>query len=147
MVPEMLSSLSALKKTVDLLRIGVDARDDSKVKAALADFTEKYMPALTAAAGATERIAGLQAQLEEAKRELAKLRGELNERGRYVLHEVRPGAFCYRSQNDADDAAPMHFLCQLCFDSGIKSVLRHRPPGYWGEGWGCAVSKDHEILK
>lgn len=72
----------------------------------------------------------LQQDLFDSSKKLRQLEERQDERKRYALSAIFPGVFAYRYQSvnleKGQIADPVHFLCQPCFDKGIKAVLvRH----------------------
>lgn len=85
----------------------------------------------------THNAALLQLQGENFKtsEELRELKETMRERGRYSLVSIGNGYFAYRvnitpQQSGASEPStsePLHYVCQTCFDSGVKSVIQPRP--------------------
>lgn len=120
------TAIAAAGAGLQLIKGSIAARDDAKVQAALFDVQERLLAISTASLALVGDAARFQALLHEAQREKRELEAKLEERAAYTLHEIRPGAFCYAAKPEADGLQPHHYLCQLCYDKGIKSVLRAR---------------------
>ena len=81
-------------------------------------------------------ILSLQKEVLEKTEELRKLRESISEKEKYSLVETVPGRgnFAYArnvSPVESHSGAPVmtepfHYVCQRCFDNGIKSVLQRR---------------------
>ncbi|WP_159918008.1 hypothetical protein [Pantoea sp. 18069] len=117
------------------------ARDIAKGMSALRDSTlinertsallEQLLKAQEGLLSHNAALLQLQGEHFEAREKLRKLEEAGRERGRYSLFQLRPGQFAYRvnlvpQQSGADEPAstePLHYVCQPCFDKGIKSVL------------------------
>jgi hypothetical protein len=79
---------------------------------------------LTAALALSEKNRTLESDLAAAKRDYGQLKSQLDERASYLLKEVRPGAFAYALKDPGAAGQPAHYLCQACYDSGVKVVLQ-----------------------
>lgn len=126
---EILGAITALRGAYDLVRIGVDARDDAKVRAAVSDMAERLLDAFEGAMDMSARLdaAGLQIKDLAAKLEDAKKRLEIRES--YVLREVGPGVLVYSLKASPGGEAVPHYVCQVCLDEGKRSILQRSPSG------------------
>lgn len=139
---ELSAALSALSQGFTVIKGAIAARDDAKVTAALIDMSERLMNAYSAGLDAAANAGSLQSQLSAAQAEIAQLRGRLEERDAYVLHEIRPGAFTYTWKGVAGGGQPAHHLCQPCFDDGRKVVLQGNLDG---DRLRCTLHQAHNI--
>jgi len=121
---EIVTAMSALGSALGFAKSALEARDEAKINAALADINQKHLDLSMAALQLAEKLGSLQSTNAELQREIAELRSAKSERERYVLHEVTAGAFCYRANPGKSGTEPEHYLCQPCYDQGIKSVMR-----------------------
>lgn len=139
---DLVSALAALKQTFDLIKTGVEIHDETKIKTGIGEFLDKYI----SLQNLSLQIQQQNLQLLEDKRlvenKYKELKEKLNERKKYSLHKVTEGVFVYRCISDNQ---PEHFLCQNCFDKGIKSVLRYRNDPTWGRSLSCAENTQHNI--
>lgn len=143
---EITTALSGVSGTLDLLKTAVAARDAAKIEAALQDMSSRLTEALMSGLASVETAKALQAKLVAAERKNAELEKQLADQAMYELHELRPGAFAYRSKPALDGReAPTHYLCQPCRDQGIKTLLRKDPAPWAGEPWTCPANKRHDI--
>ena len=141
---EIGAALSSLSATLGLAKSALEARDEAKIKAALADFNEKHLALYTAALHLAEKLATAQTALGDLQREAAELRAQRDDRARYALYEVKPGHFAYRSTPSADRPNdPPHYLCQTCYDKGVKSVLHVIHDAMLGTTFECLNDKQH----
>jgi hypothetical protein len=145
---EITAALTAARSTYEVLKTGIDARDDIKVKAALADLQMKLFDATSAALAMAEKSAALQSSLGEVEREKAELQRRLDERAMYRLEELEPGFFAYGSQPAAGtEDVPKHYLCQACHGNDVKTVLRFIPASaYTAAEWRCVSNHAHRFL-
>lgn len=134
-----------MSTALDLLRGGLRARDDAKINAATADIAQRLLDIQQVALQAQERVATLMLSEGELRRRLAELEQRQRERDDYALHEIRPGAFAYALQQAvAGVNTPQHYLCQPCFDDGLKRVLRFERAGdYFPAKWTCMHNPLH----
>lgn len=144
---EISAALSSAKALLDIAKGAVDARDDAKVRGALADLQLKLFDAMSAALAAQEKNAALLEQTAELRRELQELKQKSEERDRYTLTQLCAGAYAYANDPAQDGKSePAHYLCQACFDKGVKAVLRYTPPRMGSDGsWVCPEQKEHRI--
>jgi hypothetical protein len=127
---EINTALASARLLLGLAKAGLDARDDAKVKAALADLQEKLYDATSAALSMAEKAAALQTALSDLQREKADLQAKALDRGKYRLEQLRPGAFALASKPaDEGGEAPAHYLCQACDGEGFKAILQASPDG------------------
>ena len=130
---EIASALAGLKALIEVTKVAVDARDDTKVKGALIDMQSRLMDAMTAALESQATAHSLQLALHQEQEKARALEMKLQERARYTLAQIAPGqgAMAYRFEPDEEGSpTPSHYVCQPCFDQGRKSVLQ--PGDLWG---------------
>lgn len=122
---EPVSAISGAKALYDSIVSAVKVRDEVRANAALAELYARLIDTMSSAIATKEECQSLQAQLQAAQQEIRDLREELREREQYVLKELRPGAFAYayRPVGEAD-AAPAHYRCAQCHNTGVASILR-----------------------
>lgn len=147
------AALGSLRTAFDLVKLGVAARDDAKIRDALSAMAERLADANFAALEASERVMAQSALIDDLKTQLRDAQQRVREREDYVLQEVRPGAFVYAfrpkqrageaAQPGNDHVAPPHYLCQVCFDDGKKSVLQRSPNG---RVLYCKISSAHNVV-
>lgn len=127
---EITAALTAARSLLQLASDALNARDDAKVRMALSELQSKLFDATSAALAMAEKASSLQSALSESEREKREVKATLEERGSYELHELEPGSFAYASKASAErPGVPQHYLCQPCYDKGIKAVLRFAPGG------------------
>jgi hypothetical protein len=123
------SSISAAR---DIAK-GLSAiRDQALISERTAALMEQLLKAQEGLLAHNTALLQIQQEHFEAREELRKLKEAASERGRYSLFEVSVGRFAYRvnvspQQSGASEpgsAEPLHYLCQPCFDKGVKSVLQ-----------------------
>jgi hypothetical protein len=137
---EITAALSGIKGAIDIAKVALDARDDSKAKAAINDMTGLLYEANASALAMSNEARKLSADLDSATRELREMKERQRERENYALHEIADGRFVYRSQGD-----PAHYLCQNCFDTGVKSVLRLTHYASFPDDLVCANNAAHNV--
>lgn len=140
---EISAAISAAKAAFDGLKTAVAARDDAKIQAALGDMGARLTEAVLSALDSAGRATALHSELEDVKRQRVELQSKLDERGRYVLHEIHRGGFVYSFAGPSDSGqGPAHYLCQNCYDKGVKSVLQL---SFRGDKLVCREVRDHSI--
>jgi hypothetical protein len=137
---EIAAALSGIKGAIDIAKAALDARDDAKAKAAINDMIGLLLEANTSALAISNEARKLSADLDAKTLELRELKERQRERENYVLYEVARWRFVYRSQLE-----PAHYLCQNCFDSGVKSVLRHTHYASFEDELVCANNAAHNV--
>ena len=139
---ELTAALSAANAAFSFLKLGVASRDDAKVSAAIGEMAGKLTDANLAALSMSEHLRGLESELHELTTELRQLKAGQRIRERYILREVRPGAYVYAFEPADGDRTPAHMQCQICFDSGKHSILRLSTSG---EVYECGINREHRI--
>lgn len=141
---DLSTALSGAGAALEMLRTGLAARDDAKVQRALHDMSARLTDALMSGLAAAEKATSLQAALSQAQRDKADLEAQIEDRSRYALHEAKFGVFVYAFKPPAQGSpqAPAHYLCQACYDKGIKSVLQR---GESGLLLCCAIDRAHNL--
>ena len=144
---EIAAALSSIKAGLELAKVAMEARDDTKIKDAMHDLNGRLYEAMSSALTMAEKSAALQSQLRTLESEKADLQSKLDERGLYNLHAIKPGVLVYASQPpDERGQPPEHYLCQSCYDKGIKSVLRFfAGRDYMGPQYQCTEDNKHTI--
>ncbi|AFC86349.1 hypothetical protein [Frateuria aurantia] len=126
------STISTITGAKDLISAAVDMRDAAKQSAELVKANDLLLKAQQSLLTYTGQLMELQGKYLDACEELRKLREAEADRGRYTLFEVSPGAFAYRAYatprlstaGEPLPPEPEHYVCQPCYDRGIKSVLQ-----------------------
>lgn len=122
--------VTGLKTAGEMAGAFVGLRDQAMIQAKVIELQSVILAAQNSAMAAQ----GQQSALLETKRDLeakiAELEAWEREKARYHLHEVRPGAFVYAINPDAQGAEPAHQICSACYQRGHKSILQQtqRPP-------------------
>lgn len=139
------SALSSAKAAFDILSTSIAARDEAKIQAALTDLQRKHTELTASAMAHIEKAFNLQSDLLKAKDEISKLKTEINQKESYDLFEVASGKFCCKSNKEG---SPLHYLCQPCWDRGIKSVLQlHSANQGWPPKMVCSTENKHNFFK
>ena len=130
MSSEITAALTSLGSLMGIAKTAVEARDDAKAKQAIDDMSERLTAALQGALSLAENASSLRMRLDEVEAELAKLKANVIERGRYQLAKLGTAGdfFAYRLRPatelvEQQDETP-HFVCQSCFEGGRKVVLQ-----------------------
>lgn len=140
---EITAALAAARSTFDLIKVAIAARDDAKLQAAVAEMSARLTDAILSALASAEKSASLQAALSACERDKAEAHAKLLDRTQYVLQELRPGTFVYAAESDDGRAkSPQHYVCQPCYDKGIKSVLQRAQNGALLQ---CNTSNGHNL--
>ncbi len=145
---EIGSAIASLSASLSLARAALETRDAIKINTAIADLNTKYTELSMAGLQLVEKLSALQTALGEAQHENAELKKQLNERSHYVLHELAPGRFVYRYIPNGEGSDPEHYLCQACYDQGVKSVLYlYQVEECISRHYSCPVSgkADHDV--
>lgn len=129
---EISGAIGAISATVTTLKTALAARDEAKIDAAMSDLKDRLFDLQTANLELVEGLHTAQSEIHTLVEEVKELKAKLRERGLYTLHNLAKGTdhfWAYRYQgddgtSDGTSATP-HYLCQPCFDSGRKIVLRH----------------------
>jgi hypothetical protein len=147
---EIAAALSGIKGALDLVATAVNARDDAKVREAIAKITGLLLEANNSALSMASEARRLSVELDAALKELREIKDLQAESNLYQLHRVAEGRFVYRFlMPDSGDAKspPSHFICQNCFDGGVKSVLRFNSGREcFPDEWVCANNEKHTIV-
>lgn len=138
---ELMAAMSALSTALGIAKTAVEARDEAKINVALAEINTKQLALSMAALHLAESLSACQAAKSDLERENRDLVRELDDRKRYVLHALAPGRIAYRFAPLPDSLEPEHYLCQLCYDQGIKSVMRLNEASEWtSRHYACAAA-------
>lgn len=139
-IPLITANLSAAYTVIKGL---LDVRDTQKLSTVQSQLTERILHAQAHVADLLSVLMEktvLCAKLEERVRELE---GEKLERLRYELAEIASGGdLAYRLKPSGAlterPSEPPHFICQRCFDQGVKIVLQKS--NAWGtETFTCSA--------
>lgn len=124
---EIGAAISGIKALYDTARMAIDARDDAKLKAVMIEMQGKILDAMEAALDSKSQAIAIQNALHATQDELKEIKSKAAERNRYALTQM-PGEgkqYAYASQpHQGGQNEPPHYLCQPCYDKGIKSVLQ-----------------------
>lgn len=129
MISAAASSITVAK---ELVKVVIGVRDFNEIAPVVAQLNDQLLKAQDALFSHQAQLLTLQQQHFEATEKLAKAEKALAERGRYALFALSDGVFVYRVNvppvdshaGDPIATEPQHYICQPCFDKGIKVVLK-----------------------
>lgn len=124
--------LSGVRATAEVAGAALEIRDFNATAVELAKLHRQLLDAQQQLLTYGGDVLALQAHNRELAEQVKHLTAQLAERGRYELFELGVGEFVYRST----ETKPEHYLCQVCFDGGVKSVLQKR------SRWYCTVCRN-----
>src|SRR5579875_3881677 len=110
----------------------IGIRDFNQVAGTVAQINEQLLKAQDSLFVHSANLRELQERYFEAREKISAMEKLIAERGRYSLFEISKGIFVYRAhavEHVAHDGNPVppepaHYVCQRCFDSGVKVVLQ-----------------------
>lgn len=131
-VSDITGAISALTTAKQLAQGALALREFNDSAGAIAQINEQLLKAQERLFAHNAQLMQLQQEHFETSKELGKLKEALAERGRYSLFELSPHIFVYRvnvtpelgGAVDPRGTEPQHYVCQPCFDKGIKHVLQ-----------------------
>ncbi|QRX82229.1 hypothetical protein [Glaciimonas sp. PAMC28666] len=123
---------SAMSAAKEFGKAALNVRDFAEMAPVIAGLNEQLLKAQDALFIHNTHLLALQQKEFETAKKLREMEETIAQRGRYSLVEITTGIFTYGmniSPVSSDvshpiGAEPMHYLCQSCFDKGIKSVLQ-----------------------
>jgi hypothetical protein len=139
---DIVPALTGIRLAIGLATDAFAARDDTKVKAALAELSQKLADANMGALDMSEHLRKVDAQLREAEAKLRAAEERLSQREKYILRAVAPGVFVRAYEPVDGDSTPAHYQCQICFDAGQQSVLSTSQNGNVLQ---CRVDGKHSV--
>jgi hypothetical protein len=140
----LFSAIGATLKTAqESINIALESRDLIKNAAVIQQLSSAQQSVLSL----TAQLFELQNKYLETAEELTKLKKALAQRESYSLFEISKGIFVYRMNvapessgaGNPGTAEPVHYVCQTCFDRGIKSVLQRSNDGWWQITLDCNI--------
>lgn len=137
---EIASALHAMQTGMSLAVGAIEARDNAKAKAAIAEVSAKMTGLNMEALRMSEHLRKLESELLDTTRDLRAAQKRLGEREKYVLRAVADGVFAYAYEPLGDDPTPAHYRCQVCHDRGEASILTRTPNGTYLQ---CRVDPKH----
>jgi len=115
------TGLTALTAARDITKGIAGLKEDVAVQIKAAELLTIIADAQGSLNEAQARIYELQAQLRDARDALAK-RADFD---RYALAEPYPGSYVWKLRSDARlPDEPMHYICPLCKEEGVVTVLQ-----------------------
>lgn len=142
-------AITAISAAKDLARAALTVRDANALAVAVSQMNDQLLKAQESLFTHNAALLQLQNQHFETSEELRKLKEAVRERGSYSLVEITHGSFAYRvnvtpeqgGASEPGSAQPPHYVCQPCFDSGVKAVLGRTESDTWGIREICPVCK------
>ena len=133
MIGGITSSITAVKDIAEGLRT---ERDEALIREKTTALWQEVLKAREGLIAHNAALLQLQQEHFEAGEKLRKLEETARERGNYSLVHIGRGQWVYRSNVAPQHPGaaevtpavtePPHYLCQTCFDKGVKSVLQTR---------------------
>ena len=140
---DIVPALTGMRLGIQLAVDALAARDHVKLQSAIGDLSQRLADANLGALDMSEHLRKIESELREALTKLGAAENRLAERDNYVLEEIRPGAFVYGNVKDEQVGTPDHYVCQICFDRGTKSILQSDTDGTVLQ---CRVDLNHSIV-
>lgn len=141
------AAASAISAAKDIGRAAVGIRDANLIAGELTRMNDQLLTAQEALFRHNSQLLELQQQHFDATRELRELKTVVTERAAYVLAEICTGSWAYAERAARQgEQYPPPYLCQPCYDQGVKAFLRHSPPATGRNSkWQCPVNEKHII--
>ena len=112
-----LSKAMSIANALLKLKIDIEVKQQiTELVGELGDVTGKFTAAQIAYSAAQMRV-------NELEKEIATLKGRVDEKERYQLVKLKKD-FVYMLKGDKAKGEPAHCLCPMCFEIGIKTFLR-----------------------
>ena len=136
-IAEIATGLTGLKTALDILKglkkantSGPILSEIADLQSALIEVQQDILAANETHATDIDRIRGLEA-------EVAELKAWNDEKERYDLVSLPPGAFAYALKPTMAEGEPIHWLCANCYEDRKKSLLQRRQWVSSCYEWGC----------
>lgn len=143
---DLASAISSASTMLGIAKGAIAARDDFKAQQAIGDAQGKLLEITTAALALSQTNIALTDEIRLLKDQAHQAQMEARDRQRYDIAEVCPGHYAYKAQQVEGAAAiPLHYLCQPCYDKGVKAILRFTQAEGWGKEWECPENTAHSI--
>lgn len=130
MIDALIAAVSGANTALDMLKRGVDVRDQRITEKAVADMTENLRAVTSSAFDAVQdalrsaqEARALDKRIVELEKEVSVLRAAAEERDNYHLVPLTPNSFAY-TLKAVPEGGSQHYLCQACYDGGKKVVLQ-----------------------
>lgn len=148
-------ALVAAKGAYDLIAIGIAARDDAKVKTAMADMQATLLEALSMAVTQVQSTHALELEVQElrmeaiqAKTRYAELERQLEQRSQYRLTEIGSGKWVQQLVDPTADAmASPKYFCATCYSEGKEVPLQFSGESpYFPATLKCRAKSGHDLV-
>lgn len=146
------AATSAITASKELAKAAIGIRDFNEIAPKIAELNNQLLKAQDALFTHQAQLLTLQNEQFETAKELAKLKEALAQKGSYSLFELSAGVLVYRVNispveghvSDPASTQPLHYVCQSCFDKGIKVVLK-RVETWQAVGHYCSGCKENYL--
>ena len=126
------AAATAITSAVDLGRAAIGVRDANVAVLEISKINDQLLKAQEAILRHNTELLALQQQHFETAQQLREAQEALEERGRYSLVQIARGQWAYRvnitpelsGASKPTQAQTPHYVCQQCFDRGVKAVLQ-----------------------
>jgi hypothetical protein len=126
------AAIGAVSAARELGKAALAVRDFNEVAPVIANLNDQLLKAQDALFQYSAHLLAMQQEQFETAEQLRKLKEALAQRGRYSLFAIADRTFVYRvnvtqERSEMEDPLgpePLHYVCQPCFDKGVKSVLQ-----------------------
>lgn len=143
------AAAAAVSTAREIGKAASSVRDFNQFATTVAAINDQLLKAQESLFTHMSKLMELQDEHFKTREELRKIRETLDERARYSLFEIAPGNFAYRVNvtpeqgHTGEPLAPqqVHYLCQGCFDKGVKSILGREQSHTFGVSFGCHTCK------
>ena len=146
MLPEFLSATSAIKSSLEIIKVIQEIKDTSQIQQKTIELNSIILDLQNSLFSLRDAHADITNRHAELEKEMRNIREQKTQFKRYVLHQLPMGGFVYRYQPTRNDHTPAHDICTNCMSNGKKSILQSQIAAYGKLTYLFCPMCQHKIL-
>lgn len=124
MIPEIVTSMSAVRESLSLLKVINDAKNDSELRNATLELQRKLQDIQMDNLKLIDLVYSYKAQVNELNQKVNEKVSFETKIEAYSPYTFESGTFTYINNSAIDGNDKPHYLCANCYEQSIVSILQ-----------------------
>lgn len=132
---DVMAGVAAVKQAYELIKVIKESHDESVIRKAAGDLSEKITDLQLLNAELSGRYQAERETAVKLREEKAKIEAFAVNAENYDIFTMEGGSVVYRSKKTSESSAPHHYLCAHCYQEQTISILQPSTEKYRSAGF------------